>query len=62
MKIKLLLLLLAAPALAGQMPTEKELTNSIGMKFVRIEPGSFKMGQIKTPLPKELNNTKDIGG
>ncbi|MBM4084607.1 MAG: formylglycine-generating enzyme family protein, partial [Planctomycetes bacterium] len=27
------------------MPTGNELTNSIGMKFVRIEPGSFMMGQ-----------------
>ena len=29
-------------------------TNSIGMKMVRIEPGSFVMGYSKTPLPEEL--------
>jgi formylglycine-generating enzyme required for sulfatase activity len=29
---------------AGEMPTAKHYTNSIGMKFVRIEPGSFTMG------------------
>jgi formylglycine-generating enzyme required for sulfatase activity len=27
------------------MPTEKEFVNSIGMKFVKIEPGTFQMGQ-----------------
>jgi len=27
------------------MPTGKDYTNSIGMKFVRIEPGQFLMGQ-----------------
>ncbi|MHC4647376.1 MAG: SUMF1/EgtB/PvdO family nonheme iron enzyme [Planctomycetota bacterium] len=31
-------------AAAAEMPTEKEFTNSLGMKFVRIEPGSFMMG------------------
>jgi len=40
--------------LCVQMPTGKTYTNSIGMKFVRIEPGTFKMGQIKTPLPPEI--------
>jgi len=34
----------AAPSLRNQMPTGKDYTNSIGMKFVRIEPGSFMMG------------------
>jgi len=29
---------------AGEMPTAKDYVNSIGMKFVRIEPGSFTMG------------------
>jgi formylglycine-generating enzyme required for sulfatase activity len=29
---------------ASVMPTEKEFTNSIRMKFVRIEPGTFDMG------------------
>jgi len=28
-----------------EMPTENEFINSIGMKFVRIEPGKFQMGQ-----------------
>lgn len=27
-----------------EMPKEKEYRNSLGMKFVRIEPGTFKMG------------------
>jgi len=29
-------------------------TNSFKMKFVRIQPGTFEMGQIKTPLPSEV--------
>ncbi|MHC4213517.1 MAG: hypothetical protein ACYSWP_09120, partial [Planctomycetota bacterium] len=32
----------------------RSYTNSIGMKMVRIEPGSFVMGYSKTPLPAEL--------
>ena len=32
----------------------KEFVNTLGMKFVRIEPGTFQMGQIKTPLPFEI--------
>ena len=32
----------------------KEFTNSIGMKLIRIEAGSFVMGADSTPLPDEL--------
>jgi len=43
------------------MPTEKEFVNSIGMKFVRIESGAFKMGQLQTPMPLEAYPaTKDF--
>ncbi|TFG50996.1 MAG: glycoside hydrolase [Candidatus Brocadiia bacterium] len=42
-----------ATAFAADMPTEPAYTNSIGMKFVRIEPGTFRMGQIQTPMPLE---------
>ena len=35
------------------MPEGKELTNSIGMRLVRIEPGVFRMGAGRTPLPPE---------
>ncbi|MEZ0274794.1 MAG: formylglycine-generating enzyme family protein [Roseimicrobium sp.] len=38
----------AASALAAG-PSTKEVTNSIGMKLVRIEPGSFVMGQDGPP-------------
>ncbi|MHC4423847.1 MAG: SUMF1/EgtB/PvdO family nonheme iron enzyme [Planctomycetota bacterium] len=34
--------------------TEKFFTNSIGMKFVRVEPGSFAMGFGNEPLPEGL--------
>ncbi len=39
---------------AVEKPTGKEHTNSIGMELVRVESGTFKMGQIKTPLPWEI--------
>jgi len=34
--------------------TEESFTNSIGMKLLRIEPGTFVMGVDSTPLPDEL--------
>jgi formylglycine-generating enzyme required for sulfatase activity len=37
---------------AAEMPAAEEYTNSIGMKFVRIEAGSFMMGIEKIPLPE----------
>jgi len=43
-----------ADAAAKRMPTGKEFTNSMGMKFVRVEPGTFRMGQINTPLPPQV--------
>jgi len=47
-------LLLVAPwAAAGQFPTAEQYANSIGMRFVRIEPGSFRMGQLGS-IPSEL--------
>ena len=47
-------LLFAVPwAAAGQLPTTEQYANSIGMRFVRIEPGSFRMGQLGS-IPSEL--------
>ncbi|MHC4624866.1 MAG: SUMF1/EgtB/PvdO family nonheme iron enzyme [Planctomycetota bacterium] len=37
---------------AAETPATKEFTNSIGMKFVRMEPGSFMMGIENVPLPE----------
>jgi len=50
-------MLILAPTMAAsaaQMPTGKEYTNSVGMKFARIEPGRFRMGQLKTLVPEVL--------
>jgi formylglycine-generating enzyme required for sulfatase activity len=44
--------LLAVTAFA-EMPQGDEYTNSLGMKFVRIEPGTFKMGHSGL-LPYEI--------
>ena len=38
----------------AQMPTGATHTNSIGMDFVRVDPGTFTMGVGATPLPVEL--------
>ena len=35
-------------------PAGPEFTNSVGMKFVRIEPGTFKMGSRNAKLPPEV--------
>ena len=39
---------------SSNMPAGKEYTNSIGMIFVRIEPGKFKMGQLQLPLDWDI--------
>ena len=46
---------------AVEMPAEKEFTNSIGMKFVRIEPGTFMMGNDDV-LADEVVNIKEFSG
>jgi len=38
------------------IPSAKEYTNFIGMKLVRIEPGTFRMGVGETPLPNKLTD------
>jgi len=38
-------LILAGGAYGAEMPSSKQFTNTVGMKLVRIEPGSFLMGQ-----------------
>jgi len=62
MKYKLLLsticlsftLGIITPAYAGKMPSKDSYTNCIGMKFVRIEPGSFEMGNLTENLPFDM--------
>ena len=54
----ILAVLFAAAAMAVDMPKAKHYTNSIGMEFVRIEPGEFFMGFEGRKLPKELLQTK----
>ena len=45
--------LVAAPALAAELPDGRELTNSVGMKLVRVEPGEFTMGCGEAPPRKK---------
>ncbi|TFG49332.1 MAG: formylglycine-generating enzyme family protein [Candidatus Brocadiia bacterium] len=46
-----LILVIITPSYAGKMPTKDSYSNCIGMKFVRIEPGSFEMGNLTETLP-----------
>ncbi|MHC4646268.1 MAG: SUMF1/EgtB/PvdO family nonheme iron enzyme [Planctomycetota bacterium] len=41
-------------AFTVEAPTGREYTNSIGMKFVRIEAGSFRMGFGEKELPEQI--------
>jgi len=44
----------ALTAYSAKMPQDNKYTNSIGMKFVRIEPGTFSMGFGENLLPDEI--------
>jgi len=49
------LIVLIARAVVGHAAEKAQMgfTNSLGMKLIRIEPGTFMMGIEKTPLPPE---------
>lgn len=42
-----------------QIMQEQSFTNSIGMQFVRIEPGSFMMGSVNANLADEMTSGKE---
>ncbi len=44
----------ALAAFSANIPPDKEYTNAIGMRFARIEPGTFTMGFGETSLPDEI--------
>ena len=48
------------PTHSAEMPKAKEYTNFIGMKFIRVEPGTFQMGVGSTPLPAELTTDASL--
>jgi len=56
-----IILITVAVVHSAEMPTRSEYTNFVGMKFVRIEPGTFEMGQLKTPLPSEVLPSLESG-
>lgn len=39
---------------------QRDVTNSVGMKLIRISPGTFRMGADAEPLPKELLSGKGL--
>jgi len=56
----IVVLALATVVFGAEMPSSKEFTNSMGMKFVRVEPGTFTMGQIDASLPKEIRDGRGM--
>jgi len=46
----------AEKAPGASLPTAERYTNSVGMEFVRIVPGTFQMGVGKSPLPHEITH------
>ena len=54
------ILVSAAQLPKAEMPAGKAFTNSMGMKFVRIEPGEFRMGQLNSPLATEVLQGKSF--
>jgi sulfatase modifying factor 1 len=49
------LVITAVPLPAAEMPEGAQYSNRLGMRFVRIEPGRFRMGESRTPLPEALS-------
>lgn len=49
-----ILLWVSVVAQAAEIPLGREFINSLEMQLVRVEPGTFKMGQVETPLASEL--------
>src|SRR6185295_13783942 len=58
--IAMVLCMLAASGGVAALDLPRESVNSLGMKLIRIEPGSFQMGVDSVPLPPEL--TKGLSG
>ena len=56
----IVVLVLATAVLGAEMPSSQEFTNSMSMKFVRAEPGTFTMGQIDAPLPEEIRDGRGM--
>jgi len=52
--LRIPLLIIVSACANAEMPAKKEFVNSIGMKFVRIEPGTFHMGQSERLQPELL--------
>ncbi|MHC4212738.1 MAG: SUMF1/EgtB/PvdO family nonheme iron enzyme [Planctomycetota bacterium] len=48
------IIFVAVSPLSAKIPSEDSYTNFIGMKFVRIEPGSFEMGNLTELLPFKM--------
>jgi formylglycine-generating enzyme required for sulfatase activity len=58
MKLTLTVLAALLPAPLALLHATEPITNSIGMKLVRIEPGSFVMGQDGPPMEDYLRQKR----
>ncbi len=52
----------ASGGVIAPMPTGKTFRNSIGMEFVRIEPGSFVMGHHGGKIPDQILDAREADG
>ncbi|MHC4574695.1 MAG: SUMF1/EgtB/PvdO family nonheme iron enzyme [Planctomycetota bacterium] len=55
-----IVLLVCGRAFSKELPREKVYVNSIRMKLVRVEQGTFQMGIGDTPLPAELTTDRSL--
>ncbi|RPJ57523.1 MAG: glycoside hydrolase [Acidobacteria bacterium] len=46
---------------SAQLPDEKKFANSIGMEFVRVEPGAFRMGFEGAALGEQITKVTEFG-
>jgi len=61
--VLIMLIISGISTFAAEMPVGKEFTNSIGMKFVRIDAGSFDMGYGNGPeLDEKILSAKEFSG
>lgn len=54
------ILLIGLLFISGSVIAQKKFTNSIGMEFVLIEPGTFVVGEFQPPYPIPIDTVKSV--
>ncbi len=60
--VVIILVITISTGFSYEIPQEKTFTNSLGMKFVRIEAGSFTMGSNGSDLHENILDAREHGG